>query len=185
MRRPVIGVMGGSKANKQVCETARKLGELIARRGWILLNGGRNRGVMAASAAGARAAIVEGATGLVVGVLPNSTSSKASPDLDVAIVTGLGDARNLINVLSSDVVIACAGGLGTWSEIVLALKHHKHVIRLGATDAGLPSFSKYYNAGQLRTADTPEAAVEIASHILAHTNRSAGETPGKPGCRGE
>ena len=52
MRKPVIGVMGGSKANAAVEAMARQLGRLIAERGWILPNGGRDCGVMAASAAG-------------------------------------------------------------------------------------------------------------------------------------
>ena len=34
-RKPVIGVMGGSKATSADCEDARQLGRLIARRGWL------------------------------------------------------------------------------------------------------------------------------------------------------
>jgi len=40
------------------------------------------------------------------------------------------NARNNINVLSSDVVIACGMGAGTASEIALALKGNKKVILL-------------------------------------------------------
>ena len=56
MRKPVIGVMGGSKASASVYGMAKELGTLIAQRGWVLLNGGRNQGVMAASAEGAKQA---------------------------------------------------------------------------------------------------------------------------------
>ena len=159
MRKPVIGVMGGSKANRKVEAMARDLGRLIAERGWILLNGGRNCGVMAASAAGAQEA-----GGFVIGILPDTTRTKAAPDLDVAIVTGLGDGRNLLNVLSSDVVIACPGELGTLSEVVLALKHDKRVILLGF-DLG-PEFTKFCKRGQLTTVETPEEAVAEVGRAL-------------------
>ncbi len=159
MRKPVVGVMGGSKATPGVCETARRLGTLIAQRGWVLLNGGRNTGVMAASAAGAKEA-----GGFVVGVLPDATTTKAAPDLDLAVVTGMGDARNVINVMSSDVVIACRGELGTLSEIVLALKHDKRVILLGF-DAGA-ELDKYRKRGQLTAAESPEEAIEQAAAAL-------------------
>ena len=159
MRRRVVGVMGGSKADERTCEAARELGRLIARRNWVLLNGGRNSGVMAASAAGAREA-----GGTVIGILPDSTGTKASPDLDVAVLTGMGDARNVINVLSSDVVIACRGELGTLSEVVLALKHDRRVILLGF-ELG-EDFATYRRRGRLTTADTPQDAVDQAADVL-------------------
>ena len=161
-RKPVIGVMGGSKASPEVCETARRLGALIAERGWILLNGGRDAGVMAASAAGAKEA-----GGLVIGILPDTTTARAAPDLDVAIVTGMGDARNVINVMSADVVIACSGALGTLSEIVLALKREKHVILLGF-DAG-PEIGRFARRGRLVHASSPEEAVEQAAAVLGES----------------
>ena len=159
MRKPVVGVMGGSKANQAVQASARKLGALIAEQEWVLLNGGRNTGVMTASAEGAREA-----GGLVIGILPDTTRTKASPHLDVAVVTGLHDGRNLINVLSSDVVIACPGGLGTLSEIVLALKHDRRVILLGF-DVG-EDFDRYRRRGRLTRAETPEEAVAQAVDAL-------------------
>ncbi|HMB99371.1 MAG TPA: hypothetical protein VKM36_12850, partial [Balneolaceae bacterium] len=39
--------------------------------------------------------------------------------------TGFGSARNIINILSSDIVIVCGTGLGTISEASLALKSSK------------------------------------------------------------
>lgn len=168
-RKPVIGVMGGSQATETVRTQARQLGRLIAERGWVLLNGGRNRGVMAASAAGAREAITEGADGLVVGIIRDATTTRATPDLDVAIVTGMGDARNAINVMSSDVVVACPGGLGTISEIVLALKQGKHVILLGF-DVD-PGVQKAARRDRLIRVETPEEAVDHAFAILTEMGR--------------
>lgn len=158
MRRPVIGVMGGGSVSDEVYEMARQLGALIAGRGWVLLNGGRNAGVMAASARGAKEA-----GGTVIGILPDRDTHDASPDLDIAVVTGLGDGRNLINVLSSDVVIACPGASGTLSEIALGLKNGKRVILL-QFDAGA-AFDAYRRSGQLTSAASPTEAVEQAAAL--------------------
>lgn len=125
-RRPVVGVMGGGDASPEVAALAYALGRAVADAGWVLLNGGRDAGVMAASARGAHEA-----GGLVVGVLPGADDTGASPHLDVVVRTGLGDARNAVNVLSSDVVVALPGGAGTVSEVALAVKAGRPVVLLG------------------------------------------------------
>jgi hypothetical protein len=160
MRKPVIGVMGGAIVTDDVYAMATELGRLVAERGWVLLNGGRNNGVMAASAAGASAA-----GGTVIGILPDRTTDAASPDLDIAVVTGLGDGRNVINVLSSDVVVACPGGLGTLSEIALALKNGKPVIVLARRVER--ELEPFFTSGRLQLAKSPDEAVAIAVDILA------------------
>jgi hypothetical protein len=165
-RRPIIGVMGGSKVKASEATMAEQLGALVAQRGWVLLNGGRNKGVMAASARGAKQA-----GGIVIGVLPDRSDAKASPDLDYAIMTGMGDARNVINVLSSDVVIACPGALGTISEITLALKAKKTVILL-THDVGR-AFDRFRRAGQLVDAATPDEAVALAGAALERKCRGS------------
>ncbi len=160
MRRIVIGVMGGGEsAPAHAVRDAYRLGELIAENGWVLLNGGRDAGVMAASAAGARSR-----GGLTVGILPGGDTRHASKHLDICVVTGLGSARNVINVLSSDVVIACAGAEGTISEVALALKHGKPVIALNFDLGGL--FEAARRRGQLLRASTPEEAIRLAQQVL-------------------
>ncbi|MGA7100521.1 MAG: hypothetical protein WB019_09665, partial [Pseudolabrys sp.] len=68
---------------------------------------------------------------LTIGILPGKDKKELSDCVDVGIVTGMDNARNNINILSSDVVIACGyGGSGTASEIALALKSGKPVILL-------------------------------------------------------
>lgn len=122
----IIGVMGpGDQATSLDLENAYKLGQLIAQEGWVLLTGGRTVGVMDAASKGAKSA-----DGLTIGVLPNQDKSGMSQFVDIAIITDMGNARNNINVLSSDVVIACGMGLGTASEVALALKNGKKVILL-------------------------------------------------------
>ena len=159
-RRPIIGVMGGGSASPEVEETAYRLGGEIARRGWILLNGGRAAGVMDASARGAHEA-----GGLVVGILPTRDLAGASAYLDIPIRTGMGDARNAINVLSSDVVIALPGGTGTLSEVALALKNGKPVVLLGF-DPG-PAVEALAGPGRLFGVRSVEQAAEKAEQLLA------------------
>nr|MBN1229766.1 TIGR00725 family protein [Anaerolineae bacterium] len=159
MARRIVGVMGGGSVTSSVMEDAFRLGELIAERGWVLLNGGRSTGVMEASARGASSK-----GGLVVGVLPNSSREGASEYLDICIVTGMGNARNAINVLSSDVVIACAGGMGTISEIALAIKSGVPVIALGMDTGNL--FSSARGAGLLHSAASPQEAIHLAAELI-------------------
>lgn len=151
-RRIIVGVMGGGTASPSATQAAFDLGAAIAAKGWILLNGGRNAGIMAASAKGASEC-----GGITVGILPDADPSEASPHIQIPICTGIGSARNIINVLSSDIVVACPGGAGTISEIALALKHGKTVITMGFDTANL--FASYRQQGRLIDVQTPHEAV--------------------------
>jgi uncharacterized protein (TIGR00725 family) len=158
--RTVIGVMGsGESGDKTLLAQARDLGAAIASEGWVLLNGGRNSGVMDASAVGAR-----NKGGFVIGVLPDEGTAAASRHLDVAIRTGMGDGRNWINVLSSDVVIAMRGGAGTLSEVALALKAGRTVVTLDF-EVGV-AFDRYSRTGKLHRADSVEEAIAMTKTAL-------------------
>jgi len=163
--RTIIGVMGGAVASEQVLANAAEIGRLIAANGWVLLNGGRDAGVMAASARGAAQA-----GGLVVGILPGDSYEGAAEHLGIAIPTGLGDARNAVNVLASHVVVALPGGAGTISEVALALKSERPVVALGFP-LGAP-FVSYYDRGRLVDATTPEEAVGVIRRFLASEGRA-------------
>lgn len=124
MKKIIIGVMGGAQfINPEDEEYSYQIGALIAREGWVLLNGGRSAGVMEASARGAK-----DNGGVTVGILPVDDPDWASHYIDIPIVTGMGMARNVINILSSDLIVALPGSAGTISEIALALKYGKEVI---------------------------------------------------------
>lgn len=161
MKRPrIVGVMGGARADAASCESAFRLGALIAQHGWVLLNGGRNSGIMEASARGAAEA-----GGLTIGILPDSHTGNTSEFIRIPVCTGMGSARNTINILSSDVVVACTGGAGTLSEIALALKHGKPVITLGCD---LSAFmNTYQGSGSLAAAATPEAVIALIQALFA------------------
>jgi len=147
VRRPVIGVMGANEPSPPSLEAAGRLGRLVAEAGWILLTGGRPAGVMDAANAGAKTV----AGSLTVGILPTDSEGPVSRYVDVAVFTDLGDARNAINVLSSDVVVACGlEGPGTASEVALALKARRPTILL----AVLPVASAFSTLCRGRTCFT-------------------------------
>ena len=128
--RNIIGIMGPGKGARETdLKNAWELGNLIAARGWVLLTGGRNLGVMEAANRGAKAG-----GGLTVGILPDADGKGVSEAVDIAIVTDMGSARNNINVLSAHVVVACGMGAGTASEVALAIKAGKPVILLNNND---------------------------------------------------
>ena len=117
-RTPIVGVMGpGEGATEEDLERAEEIGCCIARNRWMLLAGGRAAGVMDAASKGAHE---EG--GVVIGVLLADSHEGMSPHVTIPIVTGMGSARNNINVLSSDALVAVGTGPGTASEIALGIK---------------------------------------------------------------
>jgi uncharacterized protein (TIGR00725 family) len=71
------------------------------------------------------------AGGLTIGVLPGFGATDANPHVDVPIVTGMGEARNVIIVRTALAIIAVGGEFGTLSEIAFALKLGRPVIGLG------------------------------------------------------
>ncbi|MBD1875997.1 TIGR00725 family protein [Nodosilinea sp. FACHB-131] len=158
----MIGVMGpGSSATPAQMKTAYDLGQAIASAGWVVLTGGRQVGVMEAACQGAKAA-----GGLTVGILPSVNGADRSAAVDIPIVTGLGDARNVVNVLSSQVVVACGLGPGTASEIALALKAQRPVI-LMEMPPGAIALWQSLATGPLAIADTVAAALEQIQRWLA------------------
>ncbi|MEA5624270.1 TIGR00725 family protein [Nostoc sp. UHCC 0251] len=161
MRKIIIGVMGpGKNATANDLQNAYILGQLIAQQEWILLTGGRNIGVMDAVSKGAKSA-----EGLTIGILPSDNQDSISSCVDIAIFTDMGNARNNINVLSSDVVIACGMGAGTASEIALALKASKQVILL-THDEESKVFFKKLSPENVYIVESVESAIATAKTIL-------------------
>ena len=150
----------GRDADDESIRNAIQLGILIAKEGWVLLTGGRNCGVMEAVNQGAKQA-----NGLTVGILPNADHSMISTSVDIPILTGMGQARNNINVLSSHLLIACGLGAGTTSEIALAIKANKSVILLGIDDQSAAFFQKL-GGSRVLVADSPKVATEIARKLV-------------------
>ncbi|MGC8873988.1 MAG: TIGR00725 family protein [Chloroflexia bacterium] len=123
---PRIAVCGASRCDPATYEQARQVGELLARAGAIVLTGGLG-GVMEAACRGAREA-----GGLTVGILPGEDVRDANRYVWLPIATGMGQARNVILVLTASAVVAIAGEAGTLSEIALALKMGRPVVALAS-----------------------------------------------------
>ncbi len=119
-----IGVIGAAECTPEVYRLAEEVGRELAKRGAVLLCGGRG-GVMEAASRGAGQ---EG--GVSIGILPGIDRVEENPHLTYSIVTGLNDARNAVIARSSHGVIAVCGGYGTLSEIGLSLKAGVPVVGL-------------------------------------------------------
>ena len=124
VRRRVLAVLGASRATAGEEAAARAVGRTAAEAGWVVLTGG-GPGVMAAACRGAAEA-----GGVTVGVLPLSGTVAGYPNpwVTIPIFTGLGSARNAVNVLSGDLLVAIGGGPGTLSEVALAAKAGREVL---------------------------------------------------------
>ncbi len=157
MRRQIVGIVGAADPGARALGNARALGRAVAQRGWILLTGGRPAGVMAAACAGAR----EVPGSVTLGILPGAEGG-VGPDVDIAVFTGMGDARNVVNVLTSDAVVACGvEGAGTASEVALALKAGKPIILLAADQAALTFFRRLRGGERILEADSVEATMRL------------------------
>ena len=120
----MIAVATGGDADEEACALAEAVGRELAARGAVLLCGGLGGG-MEAACRGAKEA-----GGTTVGILPTDRRADANPYVDVALPTGLGEARNALVVRAADAVIAVAGEFGTLSEIALALRTDTPVVGL-------------------------------------------------------
>ena len=161
MARTIIGVMGpGDEPKEEDKAAAYELGKMIARHNWVLLTGGRNVGVMDAASKGASEQ-----DGLVIGVLPDQDRNRMSEYVDIPIITGMGSARNNINVLTSDAIIACGTGAGTISETMLAIKAGKHVILLNQTDEAM-AFLQSLDSDLLHEVSSVSEARKVIEQLL-------------------
>ncbi|MCX7682778.1 MAG: TIGR00725 family protein [Anaerolineae bacterium] len=148
----LIAVVGGSTATPEESACAERVGEALARAGAVLVCGGLG-GVMEAACRGAKSA-----GGLTIGILPGTAREQANRYVDIPIVTGMGEARNVIIVRSAQAVIAVGGGYGTLSEIALALAFGIPVIGLETWQLAREG----HPAPPIVYASTPEEAVELA-----------------------
>jgi len=152
-----VAVVGSGSAERDALLMAEEVGRLLATRGAIVLCGGLG-GVMEAACRGAKSV-----GGMTVGLLPGSDRREANAWVDLAIPTGLGEARNALVVRAADVLIAIAGEFGTLSEIALALKTEKPVVGIDTWELS--------RGGQIATqivrAATPAEAVDRALALAA------------------
>ena len=152
-----IGVIGPGEADSRQRAVAEAVGAEIARQGAVLVCGGLG-GVMEAAARGAK-----NAGGMTLGILPGTVADEANPFIEIPVVTGMGEARNVLVVRTAQAVIAVGGAFGTLSEIALALKIGRPVIGLGTWELQAPDGS----VPPIIRADSPVEAVAKARQAIA------------------
>jgi uncharacterized protein (TIGR00725 family) len=157
-KRISIAVIGGGKCTPQVAALAETVGRELAKRGVILICGGRS-GVMEAACKGARQE-----SGMTIGILPHDDPAAANPYVQIPIATGIGYARNIAVVNSADAVIAVGGNYGTLTEIAYALKSGIPVI-------GLHTWSLFRNGMEEAALIRAEDAVEAVEKAIAMARR--------------
>jgi uncharacterized protein (TIGR00725 family) len=147
-----IAVVGGAQCSRDEAKLAEAVGVELAKRKATLICGGLG-GVMAAACKGARSA-----GGKTVGIVPGNSRDEANPYVDIPIVTGIGEARNVIVVNTAQAVIAIGGKFGTLSEIAYALRSKIPVV-------GLNTWTLSKNGRLVKSiiaANNPREAVEKA-----------------------
>ena len=113
---PFIAVVGTSDPSPELYATAEEVGRRLAKAGATVVCGGLG-GVMEAVCRGASQA-----RGRTVAILPGPDRGAANAFVDLAIATGLGEARNALVARAGDAMIAVGGGYGTLAEVALALR---------------------------------------------------------------
>jgi uncharacterized protein (TIGR00725 family) len=156
MKATIIGIIGESRLSDQVHGVlAEEVGRLVASAGYTLVCGGLG-GVMEAACRGAQQA-----GGRTIGILPGTDRSEANPYVEIAVPTGSGYMRNVMIVLTADVLIAIGGGFGTLSEIGHALGYGKSVIGLRTWEA-----ARAGGRAPIIVVDSPEQALEAVDRAL-------------------
>jgi len=151
-----IGVIGAGSCGNKIRDLAEMVGREVARKGAILVCGGLG-GVMEAAAYGAKQ---EG--GITLGIMPETIREEANSWIDVAVLSGMGHARNALIAQSSDALIAVNGEYGTLSEIALGLKMGKPVVVLE---------SKWEIEGAY-IAKSPKEAVGLAFRLIEENEKT-------------
>ena len=154
----IIAVIGDSSCSPEEANLAENVGELLAQLGATIVCGGLG-GVMEAVCRGAKSK-----GGLTVGILPGQDSSMANSWVDIPVVTGIGEARNVMVVKSAQAVIAIGGGHGTLSEIAYALKNNIPVI-------GLNTWAMLHNGRQDDSIIRVQSAAEAVGKAISLAKR--------------
>jgi uncharacterized protein (TIGR00725 family) len=164
MRKRQVAVIGSSDDTQNLDE-AYSIGKFVARKGYTLITGGRG-GIMKAASQGAYEN-----NGIVIGILPGDDLEASNNYCTVVIPTGIGFARNAVNVLSADILVAIGGKSGTLSELAYAGIFSKPVICCtfaSGWSAEFPAMkANGHNASLLLTASSVE---EACSHLERFLN---------------
>ena len=161
-----ISVCGSDGEDKELgryaLEVAETVGKYIAKKGGVLVCGGRG-GIMEAACRGVR-----GENGIAVGIMPQ-TREEANEFVDIAIPTGIGHKRNFLVVSASNAIIAIGGRWGTLNEISFAMIFGKPLVLVrgtgGCVDEIINGNIMQHVESTYHIANTAEAAVDKAFEL--------------------
>lgn len=169
MKKIQIGIMGSAadlKYNKEALMFAKKMGELIAKSGNILVYGAEKEYTSLSTEAAKEASKNNGITVGIAGGKDKNIYGTFQPT--VLINTGLeiGGGREFSLVLSCDVIIAISGGSGTLTEIAIAYQAGIPIIVVDQFEGWSKELSDKYLDSRKRLkcikVTTPEEALEKA-----------------------
>jgi len=118
--------IGDDKLSEFALNTAFELGRLIAKKEGVIICGGHG-GVMGEVCSGAKQE-----NGLTIGIMPYENDT-INDFVDIAIPTGIGNARNIFVSRAGHVMIAIGGRWGTLSEIAFRMISGKPLILIKGT----------------------------------------------------
>jgi len=171
----VMGTMADLGYGEDLERLAEKTGELIARRGAVLLFGAEKDSDSLSTAAcrGAKKA-----NGLTVGITYGKTKDIYQKEgVDIIIPTGMerGGGREFVLSISCDAIITINGGSGTLNEIAVAYQSNIPIIALegtgGWSDKLINSYLDKRERVKIISAKTPEEAVDIAFKLIEEKNK--------------
>lgn len=163
-----IGIIGSAgleeyprkKPNKKIYAYASKLGELIAKKGFILITGGKG-GIMESASKSAKEN-----GGITVGIVKGDKRFESNKYIDVEIVTNTaGGGEESILVTSCDALIVIGGGAGTLQEIAFAYRSRKPIIALTGVGGYSSKFAGKYlderKIVKIQKSKSPKEAVNL------------------------
>ena len=159
--KKIIGIMGPEKATEEQMLNAYELGKYCAEQGYAILTGGRRIGVMNEALRGAKEK-----EGLTIGIMPTDDKAEYSDYIDIPIVTTYRSGRQIIEILSSDIIIACGISAGTSSEISLAIKPGKPIILVGMNDVTNDFYRQIVPDNQLNIVKEYKEAIQVIDRIF-------------------
>jgi len=163
--KQIVVIGADQNTTSELLAVAEQIGAGIAKRGAVLVCGGRG-GVMRAAAKGAKSA-----GGITVAILPSAEHSDANEFMDITIPTGIGFARNAIVALSGDAIIVVGGGCGTMSEMGIAWGYNRPMVAVTGVGgwsekAAGTSLDEKEGRNPIEAAATAEEAVEKAFKLI-------------------
>lgn len=142
-----IGLIGSAgneeypfdKVKDKVYNLAYEAGRLIARKGAILVCGGKG-GVMLSACKGAKEE-----KGITVGVISGNKRLRSNKYVDIEVVSGICNySEDALIISMSDGVIALGGGAGTLQELALAYKNRKPIVVIKGSGGWSDKLSNKY-----------------------------------------